>query len=68
MGTTAPKGLISQAAADLRMLGKDGRTISTDTQDVIDFLIDRIVHDIPWPKERLIEQFFNQKSGGIDAA
>ena len=50
------------------MLGKDGRTISTDTQDVIDFLIDRIVHDIPWPKERLIEQFFNQKSGGIDAA
>lgn len=53
---TLPKDLILQAAKDLRMLGKNGRTVVMDAEHEVDFLMDRAIHDIPWPQERWIEK------------
>ena len=49
-----PKELILQAARDLRLLDKKG-VIVCDTEDELSFIMDRAIHDIPWPEQRFIE-------------
>ena len=49
-----PKELILQAARDLRLLDKKG-AIVCDTEDELSFIMDRAIHDIPWPEQRFIE-------------
>jgi hypothetical protein len=49
-----PKELIRQAARDLRLLDKKG-VIVCDTEDELSFIMDRAIHDIPWPEQRFIE-------------
>ena len=49
-----PKELILQAARDLRLLDKKG-VIVCDTEDEMSFIMDRAIHDIPWPEQRFIE-------------
>jgi hypothetical protein len=49
-----PKDLILQAARDLRLLDKKGRIVC-DTEDETSFIMDRAIHDIPWPEQRYIE-------------
>lgn len=61
VGKTLPKELILQAAKDLRMLGKNGKTLIMDAENEVDFLMDRAIHDIPWPKGRWIEQICSQR-------
>lgn len=61
VGETVPRELILQAAKDLRMLRDDGRTVVMDAEDEVVFFMDRAIHDIPWPKERWIEQICNQR-------
>lgn len=64
VGKTLPRDLILQAAKDLRMLGKDGKTIRMDAKDEVDFLMDRAIHDIPWPEERWIERICSRSIEG----
>lgn len=61
VGKTLPTALILQAAKDFRMLGKDGKTVTMDSEDEISFVMDRAILDIPWPKERWIEHVCNHK-------
>jgi hypothetical protein len=49
-----PKELILQAARDLRLLNKKGGIVC-DTEDEVSFIMDRAIHDIPWPEQRFIE-------------
>ena len=52
---TVPRELFFQAAEDLRMLSKD-KTIIMKNEDEVNFIMDRAIHDIPWPEQRWIEQ------------
>ncbi|MGH7795943.1 MAG: hypothetical protein ACREQ2_13805 [Candidatus Binatia bacterium] len=56
-----PKELILQAARDLRLLDKKGRIVC-DTEDETSFIMDRAIHDIPWPEQRYIE-IYHQDEG-----
>jgi hypothetical protein len=58
---TLPRELPLQAARDLRLLDKKGRIIC-DTEDELSFIMDRAIHDIPWPELRHIE-IFQQREG-----
>lgn len=55
VGKVLPTPLILQAARDLEMLGKDNKTLILDDEDEISFILDRAIHDIPWPMQRWIE-------------
>jgi len=52
---TVPRELFFQAAEDLRMLSKD-KTIIMKNEDEVNFIMDREIHDIPWPEQRWIEE------------
>jgi hypothetical protein len=56
-----PKELILQAARDLRLLDKKGRIIC-DTEDETSFIMDRAIHDIPWPEQRFIEIYYQYEA------
>jgi hypothetical protein len=53
-----PKDLFTQAAKELKVLGKDGKTLVLDEEHEVDYILDRAIHDIPWPKKRWIEQVY----------
>lgn len=59
---TVPVDILLQAAREFRMRGKDGKTVILDEQSEADFIMDRAIHDIPWPKTRWIEQICSQNS------
>ena len=50
IGTTVPRELILQSARDLGMLGDDGNTLAFQRETDIDYVMDRAIFDIPWPK------------------
>ena len=58
--TGLPKELLLQAARDLRLLGKDDKTFVMDDEQEFDFILDRAIHDIPWPHKRWVEQIFER--------
>lgn len=62
LSQTLPKELILQAAEDLRMLAKDRRTLRFEDEDETAFLMDRAIHDIPFPTYRWIEQALEKPS------
>ena len=67
MGTVVkslPKELIRQAARDLRLLDKKG-VIVCDTEDELSFIMDRAIHDIPWPEERFIEIYHHGEAAKL---
>ncbi len=57
-----PRELILQAASDLRLLDRK-RTIVCDTED--EFSFDRAIHDIPWPKQRWIEIYYQDEAAKL---
>jgi SEC-C motif-containing protein len=61
---TLPKELILQAASDLRCLDKAGRIVC-DTEDELSFIMDRAIHDIPWPKQRWIEIYYRDEAAKL---
>ncbi len=58
------KELILQAARDLRLLDKKGRIIC-DTEDELSFIMDRAIHDIPWPEQRYIETYHQEQAAKL---
>ena len=56
--------LILQAARDLRLLDKKG-TIVCDTEDELSFIMDRAIHDIPWPTQRWIEIYYQDEAAKL---
>ena len=59
-----PKDLILQAARDLRLLDKKGRIVC-DTEDETSFIMDRAIHDIPWPEQRYIEIYYQNEAAKL---
>jgi len=59
-----PKELILQAARDLRLLDKRGRIVC-DTEDETSFIMDRAIHDIPWPEHRFIEIYHQKEAAKL---
>ena len=59
-----PKELILQAARDLRLLDKKGRIVC-DTEDETSFIMDRAIHDIPWPEQRFIEIYHKNEAAKL---
>ena len=59
-----PKELILQAARDLRLLDKKG-VIVCDTEDELSFIMDRAIHDIPWPEQRFIEIYYQGEAAKL---
>ena len=59
-----PRELILQAARDLRLLDKK-QTIVCDTEDEFSFIMDRAIHDIPWPKQRWIEIYYQDEAAKL---
>jgi hypothetical protein len=59
-----PRELILQAARDLRLLDKKG-VIVCDTEDEFSFIMDRAIHDIPWPKQRWIEIYYQDEAAKL---
>jgi hypothetical protein len=59
-----PKELILQAARDLRLLDKRGRIVC-DTEDETSFIMDRAIHDIPWPEQRFIEIYHQKEAAKL---
>jgi hypothetical protein len=59
-----PKELILQAARDLRLLDKKGRIVC-DTEDETSFIMDRAIHDIPWPEQRFIEIYHQNEAAKL---
>ena len=59
-----PRELILQAASDLRLLDKT-RTIVCDAEDELSFIMDRAIHDIPWPKQRWIEIYYQDEAAKL---
>jgi SEC-C motif len=59
-----PKDLILQAAKDLRLLDKKGRIVC-DTEDETSFIMDRAIHDIPWPEQRFIEIYHQNEAAKL---
>lgn len=58
-----PEGLIRQAANDLRLLAKDGRSLTATTMEDMAIVCDRAIHDMPWPRARWIEHICDDKPG-----
>jgi hypothetical protein len=58
-----PKDLILQAARDL-LLNKKGRIVC-DTEDETSFIMDRAIHDIPWPEQRFIEIYHQNEAAKL---
>ena len=61
-----PKDLLFQAAKDLKLLGRDGKTFVLDEEQEIEFILDRAIHDIPWPKKRWVEQIHERSQNEAD--
>jgi hypothetical protein len=59
-----PKELILQAARDLRLLDKKGRIVC-ETEDETSFIMDRAIHDIPWPEQRFIEIYHQHEAAKL---
>jgi SEC-C motif len=59
-----PKDLILQAARDLRLLDKKGRIVC-DTEDETSFIMDRAIHDVPWPEQRFIEIYHQNEAAKL---
>ncbi|MBI4527989.1 MAG: SEC-C domain-containing protein, partial [Deltaproteobacteria bacterium] len=59
-----PRELILQAARDLRLLDKKGRIVC-DTEDELSFIMDRAIHDIPWPEQRWIEIYYQDEAAKL---
>jgi SEC-C motif len=59
-----PKDLILQAAKDLRLLDKKGRIVC-DTEDETSFIMDRAIHDIPFPERRFIEIYHQNEAAKL---
>ena len=59
-----PKELILRAARDLRLLDKKGRIVC-DTEDETSFIMDRAIHDIPWPEQRFIEIYHQNEAAKL---
>jgi SEC-C motif len=59
-----PKELILQAARDLRLLDKKG-VIVCETEDEMSFIMDRAIHDIPWPEQRFIEIYHQREAAKL---
>ena len=59
-----PKELILRAARDLRLLDKKSRIVC-DTEDETSFIMDRAIHDIPWPEQRFIEIFHQNEAAKL---
>ena len=59
-----PRELILQAARDLRLLDKKG-TIVCDTEDEMFFIMDRAIHDMPWPQQRHIEIYHQAEAAKL---
>lgn len=59
-----PRELILQAARDLRLLDKK-QMIVCDTEDEFSFIMDRAIHDIPWPKQRWIEIYYQDEAAKL---
>jgi hypothetical protein len=62
-----PEGLLLQAGEDLRLLVKGGRFLSADGENDLNFVFDRAIHDIPWPRARWIEQLCDNGTGHYSA-
>ena len=58
-----PRELILQAARDLRLLDKKGRIC--DTEDELSFIMDRAIHDIPWPEQRYVEIYYQDEAAKL---
>ncbi len=61
-----PKELILQAARDLRLLDKKGRIVC-DSEDELSFVMDRAIHDIPWPEQRHIETYHQEQAAKLSS-
>jgi hypothetical protein len=59
-----PTELILQAARDLQLLDKKGRIVC-DTEDELSFIMDRAIHDIPWPEQRYIEIYHQNEAAKL---
>ncbi|MBI4490836.1 MAG: hypothetical protein HY694_17265, partial [Deltaproteobacteria bacterium] len=59
-----PRELILQGARDLRLLDKKG-VIVCDTEDEFSFIMDRAIHDIPWPNQRWIEIYYQNEAAKL---
>ncbi|OIN96186.1 hypothetical protein AUJ66_07050 [Candidatus Desantisbacteria bacterium CG1_02_38_46] len=60
VGKAIPKELFLKSAEDLRMVSKDNKII-TENKDEISFILDRAIHDVPWPEQRWIEYICEHK-------
>lgn len=63
---TLSRELILQAARDLQLLDRKG-TIVCDTEDELSFIMDRAIHDIPWPKQRWIEIYYQNEAAKLSS-
>ena len=59
-----PKDLILQAARDLLLVDKKGRIVC-DTEDETSFIMDRAIHDVPWPEQRYIEIYHQNEAAKL---
>ena len=59
-----PRQLIVQAAKDLRLLDRKQRIVC-DTEDEMSFIMDRAIHDIPWPNQRFIETYYEERAAEL---
>jgi len=59
-----PRELILQAARDLGLLDKR-RMIVYDREDELSFIMDRAIHDIPWPEQRWIEIYYQDEAAKL---
>ncbi|HEU4345731.1 MAG TPA: hypothetical protein VFU31_29635 [Candidatus Binatia bacterium] len=59
-----PRELILQAARDLRLLDQKGRIVC-DTEDELSFIMDRAIHDIPWPEQTYIENYYHDEAARL---
>ena len=59
-----PRELILQAARDLRLLDKERRIVCA-TEDELSFIMDRAIHDIPWPEQRYIEIYYQDEAAKL---
>jgi hypothetical protein len=59
-----PKELIRQAARDLRLLNKKGMIVC-DTEDELSFIMERAIHDIPWPEQTYIEIYHQNEAAKL---
>lgn len=62
-----PDDLLMAAAGDLRLLANDRRHLSANGEEDVNFILDRAIHDIAWPRARWIELLCDGEVGSFPA-